>query len=113
MVKEAIILAGGFGTRLREVIQDLPKPMAPVNNKPFLDYTLKYLAHYGIKKTVLSVGYLSEKIIAQYGNSFADMELAYSVEEEPLGTGGGIRLAMQQCQDYDVLVTNGDSFFDI
>jgi D-glycero-alpha-D-manno-heptose 1-phosphate guanylyltransferase len=113
MIKEAIILAGGFGTRLQEVIKDVPKPMAPINNIPFLDYLLKYLAHYGIKRVVLSVGYLSDKVIMHYGNKFEGMEIVYSVEEEPLGTGGGIRLAMQQCQSYDVLVMNGDSFFKI
>jgi D-glycero-alpha-D-manno-heptose 1-phosphate guanylyltransferase len=113
MIKEAIILAGGFGTRLQEVVKDVPKPMAPINNIPFLDYLLKYLAHYGVKRVVLSVGYLSDKVIMHYGNSFEGMEIVYSVEEEPLGTGGGIRLAMQQCQSYDVLVMNGDSFFKI
>jgi len=113
MLKEAIILAGGFGTRLREVVNDVPKPMAPVNEKPFLDYLLKYLAHYGIKRVVLSVGYLSDKVIAHYSNNFNDIEIVYSVEKEPLGTGGGIRLAMEKCKTTDVLVLNGDSFFDI
>ena len=113
MIKEAIILAGGFGTRLQEVIKDVPKPMAPINNIPFLDYLLKYLAHYGLKRVVLSVGYLADKVTAHYGHSFAGMEIVYSIEKEPLGTGGGIRLAMQQCHTYDILVLNGDSFFDI
>src|ERR1700756_184045 len=113
MLKEAIILAGGFGTRLREVVANVPKPMAPVNQKPFLDYLLKYLAHYEIKRVILSVGYLAEKIKEHYGNSFAGMEIVYSVEKEPLGTGGGIRLAMEKCKDYDVVVLNGDSFFEI
>jgi len=113
MLKEAIILAGGFGTRLREVVADVPKPMAPVNGNPFLDYLLRYLKHYGIERVVLSVGHLSEKIINHYGNSFNGIEIVYSVEAEPLGTGGGIRLAMEKCKDYDVLVLNGDSFFSI
>lgn len=113
MIKEAIILAGGFGTRLQGVIKDLPKPMAPVNNAPFLDYSLKHIAHYGIKRVVLSLGYLADKVIAHYGTSFEGMEIIYSVEQEPLGTGGGIRLAMQQCHTNDILVLNGDSFFDI
>jgi D-glycero-alpha-D-manno-heptose 1-phosphate guanylyltransferase len=113
MIKEAIILAGGFGTRLQEVIKDVPKPLAPVNDKPFLDYSLKHLAHYGIKRVVLSVGYLADKVTAHYGNNFQGMEIVYSVEQEPLGTGGGIRLAMRQCHDYNILVLNGDSFFDI
>ena len=113
MIKEAIILAGGFGTRLREVVQDVPKPLAPVNNKPFLDYTLRHLAHFGITHVVLSVGYMHDKIKMHYGNTFEGINIDYSIEEEPLGTGGGIRLAMQKCQTYDVLVLNGDSFFDI
>jgi len=112
-MKEAIILAGGFGTRLQEVIKDVPKPMAPINSKPFLDYLLKYLAHYGIKRVVLSVGYLSDLVIAHYGKNFEGIEIIYSIEQEPLGTGGGIRLAMEQCYTKDILVLNGDSFFDI
>ncbi len=108
MIKEAIILAGGFGTRLKEVVADVPKPMAPVNGKPFLDHLIQYLRAYGVEKIVLSVGHLSEKIIAHYGDQFH-----YSVEKEPLGTGGGIRLALEQCTGTDVLVLNGDSFFDI
>ncbi len=112
MLKEAIILAGGFGTRLRDVVADVPKSMAPINDKPFLDYQLKYLKHYGIEKIVLSVGYLSEKIIAHYGTNFEGLQISYSIEKEPLGTGGGIRLAMQQCNSKDVLVLNGDSIFD-
>ncbi len=108
MLKEAIILAGGFGTRLKEVVADVPKPMAPVNGKPFLDYLLKYLAHYKIEKITLSVGHLSEKIVSHYGDKYQ-----YSVEKEPMGTGGGIRLAMEKCHSKDVLILNGDSFFDI
>jgi len=108
MLKEAIILAGGFGTRLKEVVADVPKPMAPVNGKPFLDYLIKYLRYYRIEKIILSVGHLSEVIIAHYGDQFI-----YSIEKEPLGTGGGIRLALEKCTSTNVLVLNGDSFFDI
>jgi len=113
MLHEAVILAGGFGTRLKEVVSDVPKPMAPVNDLPFLDYLLKYLAYFKIKKVVLSVGHLSEKVIEHYGNHFNDIEIVYAVEKEPLGTGGGIKMALQQCTSQDVLVLNGDSFFDI
>ncbi|MHB8258902.1 MAG: nucleotidyltransferase family protein [Bacteroidia bacterium] len=113
MMKEAIIVAGGFGTRLQEVVKDVPKPMALVNDQPFLDYLLKYLAHYEIKRVVLSVGYLSKKIIEHYGNSYEGMDLSYAIEKIPLGTGGGIRLAIEQCKETDVLVLNGDSFFGI
>lgn len=113
MLQEAIILAGGFGTRLKEVVSDVPKPMAPVNGKPFLDYLLNYLSHYGIKKVVLSVGYLAEKISDHYGSHFNGLEISYAIEKEPLGTGGGIKMALKQCSTQEVLVLNGDSFFDI
>ena len=113
MLKEAIILAGGFGTRLRDVVADVPKPMAPVCEKPFLDYLFNYVKYYGVEKVVLSVGYLSEKIITKYGNTFEGLQISYSIEKEPMGTGGGIRLAIEKCIGKDVLVLNGDSFFDI
>jgi D-glycero-alpha-D-manno-heptose 1-phosphate guanylyltransferase len=95
------------------VVADVPKPMAQVNNKPFLDYLLTYLKHYGVEKVVLSVGYLSEKVISHYGENFSGMKISYSAEKEPLGTGGGIRLGMEQCETKTILVLNGDSFFDI
>src|SRR5439155_1524423 len=78
------------------------------NGHPFLDYLVKYLHHYSIEKIVLSVGHLSEKIISHYGDKFI-----YSIEKEPMGTGGGIRLAMEKCTSTDILVLNGDSFFDV
>lgn len=113
MVTEAIILAGGFGTRLQTVVKDVPKPMAPVDGRPFLDYVLMYLKHYGIQHVVLSTGYLAHKISGYYKDSYEGMEISYAVEETPLGTGGGIRLAMEQCDTKDILVLNGDSFFDV
>lgn len=113
MIKSAIILAGGFGTRLKSVVSDLPKPMAPVNGKPFLDYQFSYLNHYGVQQLIISTGHLGEKIKDYYGNSFKDMKLFYSHEETPMGTGGGIRLAMEACEGKNVLVLNGDSFFDV
>jgi D-glycero-alpha-D-manno-heptose 1-phosphate guanylyltransferase len=113
LLKEAVILAGGFGRRLRDVVADVPKPMAPVNNKPFLDYLFNYLKHYGIDKVVLSVGYLSEKIMSHYGSNFNGIKIIYTVESEPLGTGGGIRMAMKHCVANNVVVLNGDSFFDV
>jgi len=113
MIKEAIILAGGFGTRLRPVISDLPKPMAPVNGKPFLHYLLSYLRHSGIEKAVLSVGYMAEKIEAHFGKNYSGIAIGYARENEPLGTGGGIRLAMEQCAGAQALVLNGDTFFNV
>ncbi len=112
-IKTAIILAGGFGTRLKTVVSDVPKPMAPVNGIPFLSYQLNYLKHYGIDNVILSVGYLHEKLISFYKNEFNGLKLNYVIEDEPLGTGGGIRKAMEQCKDEEVFALNGDSFFDI
>ena len=113
MLNTAIILAGGRGTRLKTIISDLPKPMAPIMNVPFLTYQLNYLKHFGIKKVILSVGYLSEKIIAHYNQSFENISIEYSIEKNPLGTGGGIRMAMSNLKEDLVLILNGDSFFDL
>jgi D-glycero-alpha-D-manno-heptose 1-phosphate guanylyltransferase len=113
VIKEAIILAGGFGTRLQSVVSDLPKPMAPVGKQPFLNYQLRYLKHFGITKVILSVGHLYEKITSYYKKNFEGIDIDYSIEKTPLGTGGGIRLAMGKCITSNVLVLNGDSFFDI
>ncbi|MEO6301536.1 MAG: nucleotidyltransferase family protein [Bacteroidia bacterium] len=113
MITTAIILAGGFGTRLQTVVSDLPKPMAPVNGEPFLNYQLNYLKHYGIKKVILSLGYLPEKIKDFYGANFNGIEIDYVIEKDPLGTGGGIRLALEKSNVEKVFVLNGDSFFDV
>ena len=113
MLNTAIILAGGMGTRLKTIISDLPKPMAPIMNVPFLTYQLNYLKYFGIKKVIFSVGYLSEKIIAHYNQSFENINIEYSIEKNPLGTGGGIRMAMSNLNEDLVLILNGDSFFDL
>lgn len=108
---QAIILAGGFGTRLQSVIHDIPKPMASVQGKPFLSYLLDQLNHFGFTKVVLSVGYKYEVIQEFYGSAYKNLELVYAVENEPLGTGGAIWNAFQYTQDETVLVMNGDSVF--
>lgn len=113
MTDTAIILAGGFGTRLQSVISNLPKPMAPVNGVPFLSYQFNYLRAAGIRKAILSVGYLSEAIQSHYKSAYQDLSLDYVVEEQPLGTGGGIRKAMEHCNAETAFVLNGDSFFDV
>jgi D-glycero-alpha-D-manno-heptose 1-phosphate guanylyltransferase len=113
MITTAIILAGGFGTRLQSVVNDLPKPMAPINGQPFLSYQLNYLKHFGIKKVILSLGYLPEKIKDFYGTNFNGLEVDHVIEKEPLGTGGGIRLAIEKCNEENVFVLNGDSFFEV
>lgn len=113
MLNAAIILAGGFGTRLKSVVADLPKPMAPVNARPFLEYQLDYLNHSGITEVCLSLGHMAEKISSHFGNRYKGLQLTYAVETEPLGTGGGIRMALEQVKQNEVLVLNGDSFFEI
>lgn len=113
MLKEAVILAGGFGTRLQSVVSDVPKPMAPINKIPFLNYVFDYLKYYQIEHVVLSTGYLAEKLVEYYKDKFNGIKISYAKEETPLGTGGGIRLAMAQCKTKNVLVLNGDSFFDV
>ena len=113
MIKEAIILAGGFGTRLREVVMDVPKPMAAINNKPFLEYLFQYLKHYKIEKVILSVGYKAEIIQDYFKEEFRDIEIEYAYETEPLGTGGGIFNALKLCSTENIVVLNGDTFFDI
>ena len=117
-LKEAIILAGGFGTRLKDVISDVPKPMAPINDEPFLNYLLNYLTHFKIERIILSTGYLHEKIEEYYTNlmqprNWNGAEIVFSHENEPLGTGGAIRLASEKCEQQEVLVINGDSFFNV
>jgi len=113
MIKEAIILAGGLGTRLREVVADRPKAMAIVNGKPFLDYQLDYLDVFGINHVIISVGYKRDFIMDHYGDKYKNTRIDYAIEEEPCGTGGGIKLAMQKVEGSSVYVMNGDTFYHI
>lgn len=108
-VTEAIILAGGLGTRLRAAIPDLPKCMAPVNGRPFLAYVIKYLEEQGIEKFIFSLGYRSEAFTQFICESLPAGNYQLVVEDEPLGTGGAIRFAMQSAATEDVVVVNGDS----
>ena len=112
---DVIILAGGLGTRLRSVVKDVPKCMAPVAGKPFLWYLLHQLSNYNVGKVVLSVGYLREVIMEwiDKGEYRWPFDIDYAIEEEPLGTGGGIRLATKKCESDDILILNGDTFFNI
>lgn len=111
MLKEAIILAGGLGTRLRPVVNELPKCMAPVAGKPFLHYVLNYLKKEGISTYILSVGYKSQDII-NYINEYHDtLNVKYSLEDTPLGTGGAIKQACGITSNKEVLVVNGDTLY--
>ncbi len=110
---QAIVLAGGLGTRLRGVVPDLPKPLAPVGGRPFLAIVLRQLSRHGFRSVVLSVGYRHEMIRDAFGERFEGLTLVYAVEEQPLGTGGAIRLAVRACDDRDVFVLNGDSYVEL
>lgn len=112
-MKEAIILAGGLGTRLKGVISDIPKPMAPVCGKPFLEYLLSSLLKWKISKIILSVGYKNEVIKKYFGDNFKGIKIVYVVEKEPLGTGGAISLALKKVQGNNVFILNGDTYFDV
>lgn len=112
-MKEAIILAGGLGTRLRSVVSDVPKCMAPVTGRPFLYYIFQYLQKYSVDHIVLSLGYKHEAVtewVKQQGFSF---KISFSIEESPLGTGGAIRKALACVAGEEALVLNGDTFFKV
>lgn len=110
-VTECIILAGGLGTRLRSVVADVPKCMAPVHNKPFLAYIIAYLESYGIERFIFSLGYKHEVITKYLTMHFPRLNAELIIEEEPLGTGGGIKLGCEKAMSKDVLVANGDTLF--
>lgn len=113
MINTAIVLAGGFGTRLQAVVKDLPKPMAEISGKPFLGYLLSYLLQQGIRKAILSVGYKWETVKNYFGDFYGELKLDYSIEEEPLGTGGTIFKAVQNSEEKEFFIFNGDTFFNI
>ena len=110
---EVIILAGGQGTRLRSVVQDIPKCLAPVAGRPFLGYMLDYLSAYPVDHVVFSVGYLKEQVMSYVQAHSWPFSYDFAVEDTPLGTGGGIRLALEKCHGERVFVFNGDTFFPL
>jgi D-glycero-alpha-D-manno-heptose 1-phosphate guanylyltransferase len=110
---EAIVLAGGFGTRLRQVVADVPKPMAPVAGRPFLEILLGSLVQKGFSRAVLSLGFMAEKISGHFGSRIAGLDIVYVVEDTPLGTGGATRLAAAACTQDHVFVFNGDTYLDL
>jgi len=111
--KEAIILAGGLGTRLKSVLPNLPKCMAPVNGIPFLDILISYLKQQGVEHFIFSVGYLKEAIIPHIRNHHPDLRVSFSEEDEPLGTGGAIFMALLKAEKKHVFIFNGDTFFNV
>lgn len=113
VVNEAVVLAGGLGTRLRDVVPDLPKPLAPVAGRPFLAWILDQLASAAISRVILAVGYRHEQIQQCFGSRFGAMSIEYALEREPLGTGGAIRNALPLATGQDVYILNGDSFASV
>ncbi len=113
MIRECIVLAGGFGTRLRSVVNDKPKCLAPMGDQPFLYYLFRYLHQQGIEHAVLSLGYLSEQVIAWCEDNVLPLRVSFAVEQEPLGTGGAIMHAMPFLNDDTFAIFNGDTFFDV
>lgn len=110
---DAIILLGGFGLRLREVIADAPKPMAQIGGRPFMELLLKQLKRHGLSRAILSVGYKHELIRDRFGDNACGLELVYSVEAFPLGTGGALREAARYLRTETALILNGDSYTNV
>ena len=111
---KALILCGGLGTRLRNVVSDVPKPMALVNNKPFLEYILNWLTFHGIRDVIFLAGYKADKIEEYFHDKFKGMNLRYSIEPKPLGTAGAIKYASQKYDiGKDFILINGDTYFDL
>lgn len=113
MKLDAVILAGGLGTRLRTAVPELPKCLAPVAGRAFIDILLDELQRQGLRHVVLAVGYRNEQVRAHLGASYGALSIDYSIEREPLGTGGAARLALGACHTDHVLLLNGDTWQDI
>lgn len=104
---EAIILAGGLGKRMRPVTEDIPKCLVPVNGRPLLDYQLERLRKHGVSRIIVACGYKWEMIKHIYGDS-----VIYSIEDEPLDTGGAVRKALKHVEGHEFLVINADDLSD-
>lgn len=110
----AVILAGGLGTRLRSVVNDLPKPMAPILGRPFLEYLIDYWISQGVTDFKLSVGYKYNDIASHFGSQYKGAKISYIIEETPLGTGGGVVIAAENMgPGKQFLLLNGDTFFKV
>jgi D-glycero-alpha-D-manno-heptose 1-phosphate guanylyltransferase len=111
-IPDAVILSGGFGLRLRGVIGETPKPMAPVGGRPFMELLFKQLKRHGFSRVVLSVGYKHEMIREYFGDKACGLQLVYSIETSPLGTGGALRQAVDFINTDNIVIMNGDSYTD-
>lgn len=110
---EAVILAGGFGTRLQSVVSDVPKPLAPIGSRPFLAFLLDRLAVQRFRQVVLATGYMGDKVRQAMGDRWHNMSLIYSQERQPLGTGGAIAQAFQRIEGDAFFVLNGDTYLEL
>ena len=111
---DVIILAGGLGTRLRSVVSDVPKCMAPVGGRPFLAWILQWMERFDVGHIVLSLGYLNNVVTDWIQNEYkGKIPVDWVIEETPLGTGGGIRLAMSKVKSDRAIILNGDTFFNV
>jgi|SRR5580658_5466010 D-glycero-alpha-D-manno-heptose 1-phosphate guanylyltransferase len=110
---EAIILAGGFGTRLQSRLDGIPKPMVQVAGRPFLEILVDRLVDSGFRRIILSVGHLASVISTHFGSAWRDVPIEYVVEDEPLGTGGAIRKSMERISAPSAFVLNGDTWLDM
>ena len=113
MNRECIILAGGLGTRLKSVVDNVPKCMAEIAGKPFLHYIFDYLERYQYQHIILALGYKSEIILEWLKTQKRDFNISYVIEEEPLGTGGAIQLAFSKVEGNKAFVLNGDTYFNV
>ena len=112
---DVVVLAGGLGTRLRSVVNDVPKCMAPVGGHPFIDWILRWTGRFDVNRIILSLGYMGNIVTdwIESGHRFGPVPVDWVIEETPLGTGGGIRLAMSKVTCERAVVLNGDTFFDV
>jgi D-glycero-alpha-D-manno-heptose 1-phosphate guanylyltransferase len=112
---EMLILVGGFGIRLKSVVSDVPKPMAPVAGRPFLSYLLDYWIGQGIQRFVLSTGHLASVVESYFGKTYRNASITYVCEQSPLGTGGALRLALESVPwaNETALMANGDTWFPV
>jgi D-glycero-alpha-D-manno-heptose 1-phosphate guanylyltransferase len=109
----AAILVGGLGTRLRSAVSDRPKVLAEIGGRPFLAYLFDQLISARIPKAVLCTGYMADSVKDCFGDTYGPLEIVYSREETPLGTGGALRLALPHISSEAVLIMNGDSYIDV
>ncbi len=110
---QAIILAGGFGTRLQTVVKEVPKPLAPISGKPFLFWLITYLQQQGITNFIFSLGYLHNLVEDFLKEEFPNLNYDCVIETEPLGTGGAIKFCLNKTNETDVIIVNGDTFFNL